>query len=104
VISTITATRTASGFTVTIVGYSSTRNLSTANFTFNGTNLGTTTLSIPVDAIFSPWYQSAASSQFGSNFSYSQTFSTSNPQAVTSVTATLVNSAGTSTAATANLQ
>lgn len=104
VISTITATRNSTGFTVTIVGYSSTRALSTANFTFNGTGLGTTSLSVPVDAIFSPWYQSSTSSQFGSNFTYTQPFTTSNPQAVTSVSVTLVNAVGTSAAASANLQ
>jgi len=104
VISSITATRTAGGFTVTVIGYSSTRTLTSANFTFNGTNLGTTSLSVPVDAIFSPWYQSSASSQFGSNFTYTQPFTTTNPQAITSVTVTLVNSVGTSNSLTANLQ
>lgn len=104
VISSITATRTGSGFTVTIVGYSSTRTLTTANFQFNGTNLATTNLSLPVDAIFSPWYQGSASNQFGSNFTYTQPFTTANPAAVTSVTVTLVNSTGTSSGATANLQ
>ena len=103
-ISSIAATRTSSGFTVTIIGYSSTRTLTTANFQFNGTNLATTSLSIPVDAIFSPWYQSSTSNQFGSNFTYTQPFTTGNPGAITSVTVTLVNSAGTSPGATANLQ
>ncbi|HKE21036.1 MAG TPA: putative Ig domain-containing protein [Bryobacteraceae bacterium] len=104
VISSITATRNSGGFTVTIIGYSSTRALATANFTFSGAGLGTTSLSIPVDAIFSPWYQSSTSSQFGSNFTYTQTFTTNSPQAVTSVTASLVNAVGTSATASANLQ
>jgi len=104
VISTITAVRNSTGFTVTITGYSSTRALSTANFTFSGTNLGTTSLAIQVDPIFSPWYQSSTSSQYGSNFTYTQPFTTSNPQAVTSVSVTLVNAAGTSASASATLQ
>jgi hypothetical protein len=104
VISSVTATRTSSGFTVTVVGYSSTRALGTANFTFNGTNLATTTLTLQVDAIFSPWYQSSASAQFGSNFTYTQPFTTANPGAVTSVTVTLTNTVGTSGPATATLQ
>jgi len=104
VISSITATRNSGGFTLTIIGYSSTRALATANFTFSGAGLGTTSLSIPVDAIFSPWYQSSTSSQFGSNFTYTQTFTTNSPQAVTSVTASLVNAVGTSATASANLQ
>jgi len=88
---------------VTVTGYSSTLSLTTANFQFNGTNLGTTTLSITVSSIFSPYFQSSAA-QFGSNFVYTQPFTTANPQAVTSVTVTLVNATGTSAAATANLQ
>ena len=71
---------------------------------FNGTNLGTTTLSVPVNTIFASWYQSSAAGQYGSNFTYTQPFTTSNPQAVTSVTVTLVNGVGTSPAAGATLQ
>jgi hypothetical protein len=104
VISSVTATRNGSGFTVAITGYSSPRSLATANFTFSGTNLGTTTLSIPVDTIFTSWYQSSSSSQYGSNFSYTQPFNTSNPQAVTSVSVTLVNASGTSAPGSANMQ
>jgi hypothetical protein len=102
-IASITAAITSTGFTVSIVGYSSTLALSTANFTFNGTNLGTTSLSVPVSTIFASWYQSSAAGQYGSNVLYTQPFTTSNPQAVTSLTVTLVNSVGSSTAASANL-
>lgn len=103
-ISSITATRTSTGFTVTIVGYSPTLALTTANFTFSGTNLGTTSLSVPVSTIFSSWYGSASAGQYGSNFTYTQPFTTSNPQAVTSVSVTLANGVGTSAASSANLQ
>jgi hypothetical protein len=103
-IASMTAVRNSTGFTVTIVGYSSTLALTTANFTFNGTNLGTTTLSIPVSTIFASWYQSSTAGQYGSNFTYTQPFTTSNPQAITSVTVTLVNGVGTSAVASANLQ
>lgn len=103
VISSITATRNSSGFTVTITGYSSTLALTTANFQFTGTNLETTTLSIPVSSIFGPYFQTSPT-QFGSNFIYTQPFTTTNPQAVTAVTVTLVNGTGTSAGATANLQ
>jgi hypothetical protein len=103
-ISSVTATRNSTGFTVTIIGFSSTRALSSATFSFNGTNLATTSLPIPVDAIFNSWYQSSASTQFGSNFTYTQPFNTSNPQAVSSIAVSLANSAGTSATATANVQ
>jgi len=103
-IASITAVRNSTGFTVTIVGYSSTLALNTANFTFTGTNLGTTSVSIPVNTIFATWYQSSAATQYGSNFTYTQPFTTSNPQAVTSVALTLVNGVGTSASASANLQ
>lgn len=104
-ISSITATRNSTGFTVTIVGYSSTLAITTANFTFNGTNLGTTSLSVPVNTIFASWYGSAAAGQYGSNFTYTQPFNTSSSsQAVTSVAVTLVNGVGTSASMSANLQ
>lgn len=104
-ISSITATRNSTGFTVAIVGYSSTLAITTANFTFNGTNLGTTSLSVPVNTIFASWYGSAAAGQYGSNFTYTQPFNTSSSsQAVTSVAVTLVNGVGTSASMSANLQ
>jgi hypothetical protein len=56
-------------------------------------------------ATFSAWYQSAASLNFGSNFTFSVPISfTGSLNAIGSVSVTLVNSAGTSAAVTATRQ
>ena len=108
VITSITATRTSTGFTVTIVGYATSRDVTTANFTFSatsGANLQTSQLSVTVSSIFAPWYSSAPSAPFGSQFTFTQPFTvTGSNSAILSVSATLTNSVGTSSAASANLQ
>ncbi len=108
VITSMTATRSSTGFTVTIVGYATSRDVTTANFQFSatsGSNLGTTQLAAPVSSIFAPWYSSAASAPYGSQFTFTQPFTvTGNNSAILSVSATLTNSVGTSSAASANLQ
>jgi hypothetical protein len=106
VIVSVTATRTSSGFTVSINGYTSTRELTQANFTFNpatGANLQTASLTVSVGALFAPWLQ--GSQVIGSQFLYSQPFTVSgNLQAVASITVTLTNTQGSSQPATATLQ
>jgi hypothetical protein len=108
VITSITATRGSTGFTVTVIGYSPSRDVSSASFTFSaasGSSLGTTQLTVPVSAIFAPWYSSAASAPFGSQFTFTQPFTvTGSGTAIVSVTVTLTNSVGTSPAASATLQ
>ncbi|MGA3016229.1 MAG: putative Ig domain-containing protein [Bryobacteraceae bacterium] len=108
VITSMTATRTSTGFTVTIVGYATSRDVTTANFTFSataGANIGTSQLSVSVSSIFAPWYSSAPSAPYGSQFTFTQPFTvTGSNTAILSVSATLVNSVGTSPAASANLQ
>jgi hypothetical protein len=104
----ITATRTSNGFTVTIVGYSPTRQLTQATFQLtaaSGSTLSSSTVTIPVDSLFTAWYQNSASAQYGSQFTYTQPFTISgSPQAVASVSVTLTNSVGTSQSASATLQ
>ena len=108
VISSITATRNSTGFTVVIVGYASSRDLTQAAFQFTattGTNLQTSSLTVPIDTIFNPWYASAASAPYGSQFTFTQPFTVQgNPQSVVSVTVTMTSKVGTSAPATANLQ
>jgi hypothetical protein len=107
-ITSMTAARTSTGFTVTITGYATSRDVTTANFQFSaasGQSLGTSQLAVPVNSIFAPWYSSAASAPFGSQFTFTQPFTvTGSNSAILAVTATLVNSVGTSPAASANLQ
>ena len=108
VITSMTAARTSTGFTVTIVGYATSRDVTTANFTFSatsGSNLGTTQLAVAVSSVFAPWYSSAPSAPYGSQFTFTQPFTvTGSNTAILSVSATLTNSVGISPAASANLQ
>ena len=108
VISSITATRNSTGFTVVIVGYASSRELTQASFQFtatSGTNLQTGSLTVPIDALFATWYASSASAPFGSQFTLTVPFTVQgSPQSILSVTATLTSKVGTSAPASANLQ
>jgi Bacterial Ig-like domain (group 3) len=86
--------------TVVINGFSNTRDMTQATFIFTGSDaqsLGSAQVQIPVTSLFSPWYTSAASDQYGSEFTYTQNFQLSKPDAnITGVSATLANSIGTS--------
>jgi hypothetical protein len=103
----LTAVRNANGFTVTLTGYVTDREMTQAVFQFTagtGSNLQTTTLTVPLDAQFSQYFSSAGATATGSQFTYSQTFTvTGSTQAVVSVTVTLSNKIGTSAPATATL-
>jgi hypothetical protein len=78
-----------------------------ANFTFTpatGSNLQTTTLTVPLDAMFAQYFSSAGATATGSQFTFTQSFTvTGSTQAVTSVTVTLVNKLGNSAPATATV-
>ncbi len=106
VISSVKLVRSGDSLTVIVDGFSSTRDLSKAIFTF--TPSGTATLSdsvVPVDvsSAFTTWYNNTASDQYGSAFSYTQTFTLNNSASnIKSVSVTLTNSVGTSTAVSAN--
>jgi hypothetical protein len=108
---------TSSGFTVEVVANSSPRDLKTATFAFNaapGTTIsGTTTFSVDVSSLMSGWYTSGSpcpppnttalpcNQQFGSVFLLKVPFTFSgSSSAISSVTVTLTNSVGTSTAVT----
>jgi hypothetical protein len=99
-------TLTASGTTLTVVihGYSNTREVSSAVFDFTaatGDTLATPTVTIPATTIFSNWFGDATSDSYGSTFTYTQIFDTSNDAStVGSVKVTLTNSVGTSVAST----
>ena len=91
---------TSGGFNVAIVGYSTPRDLSSAQVTFTptpGTNLGTTQLSIPLTDAATQWFQGAEGQASGSTFRLTIPFTvTGGTNAVASVTVTLTNSVGTS--------
>ena len=106
VITRLAITRTAAGFDVNVTGYSTTREVAQAIFRFNpaaGATLQTSETTMAVDAVFSRWYNDAASRGFGSQFTFTQTFNIQGQAAdVASVTVILVNAAGRSEAATAS--
>ena len=108
VISSVTSARNPTGFTVTINGYASSRELTQATFQFGGaagSTLQTTQLAVTVDALFTQWYTSSAAAPFGSQFTFTQPFTVQgSTQSVASVTVTLTNRVGTSSPVTANLQ
>jgi hypothetical protein len=101
VITSVAFTNSSDGkITVVISGFSNTRDMNQAEFVFTGTGAGhlsSTKVDVPATALFSPWYSSSASDQYGSEFTYTQNFQLSKPDAgVTGVSVTLANSVGTS--------
>jgi sugar lactone lactonase YvrE len=104
-ISTAAIARSGKTLTVTIDGFSNTRELSTATFHFtaaSGNTISTPDITAPVATEFANWFTSAASNTYGSTFSYTQTFDLNNDAStVGSVTVTLVNSVGDSLQGTA---
>lgn len=106
VITSLTATFSSSTLTVSTTGYSTTRELTQAVFTFNpatGANLQTTTLTVPLSSLFAPWFSS--NQVVGSQFLYTQQFTIQGSnQAIASVTVTLANTQGNSQSMTANVQ
>ena len=104
----VTAARTSTGFTVTVVGYATSRELTQATFQFTGaagSNLQTPTVTIPVDQAFAQWFASGDSAQYGGQFKFTQSFNIQgDTQAIASVSVTLASKAGASTPVTAQLQ
>jgi len=91
--------------TVTIQGYSSTREVSSAIFTFTpiaGATIDNSPVTVDVSTDFSSWFSQEGSDQYGGAFAYTQTFNLSggNASTVASVSVTLTNSVGTSNSVT----
>jgi len=107
VITNVVASTTSGGIEVDVTGFSNTRDMTSATFTFQaaaGTTLTSPTVTITVNQLFSTWYSNAASAQYGSQFTFAQPFNISgNASGITSVSVTLTNSIGTSTAMSASV-
>jgi hypothetical protein len=105
----------ASSFTLLVIGYSTTRSLTSVNVTFNpapGYNLGTSQATIDVSQVASLWFQSTSSQSFGGQFQISIPFVLTGPtpaagktllQAIASVSATVSNSVGSSNSLQVNV-
>jgi hypothetical protein len=100
VITKVSATATTGGFTISVVGYSTPRQVTQAVFQFTpvaGATLSATTFTIPTTSLFAAWYASTAAAPYGSEFTYTQPFTfPGNAIPVTSVSVTLSNNQGNS--------
>ena len=100
--------RSASSFELLITGYSTPRTLSSITLSFTqaqGKSLQTSSLSLDASTAFTSWYQSAASTATGSQFTASVTINVSgDATAVQSVSVTATNSQGASGPVSVSLQ
>lgn len=96
---------TTGGFSISVTGRSTPRNMTSALFHFTaptGTTLASADVTVPLTNAFTNWYGSSASTPFGSTFTMTVQFTFTGPvgQTVpyTTVTVTLTNSVGASNA------
>ncbi|MBL8173254.1 MAG: IPT/TIG domain-containing protein [Bryobacterales bacterium] len=104
VISSLTLERAANGFTLTIIGFATTREMGelTAEATpAAGRTLQTTRYVVPLTDVFRAWYASPQSLPFGTQFRLTAPFS-GDASAIQSLSVRLRNSAGESAARTVN--
>lgn len=105
VVNSVTLTRSGNDITIAILGLSSTRDMTQAEFHFtpaSGASLKTTDLTVDLTAPFTTWYQSTSSDDFGTTFLYTQPFTlSSDAKSVGEVSVTLTNSKGASQPGTA---
>ena len=106
VIRTLKLVKSDIGFEVWITGYAPSRELTQAAVSFTGTagsNLQTTSVTVPLSTPASQWFQDVGSQQYGSQFTIVQPFTViGTANAVTSVSVTLSNSIGTSAGVSAS--
>jgi hypothetical protein len=106
-VTSVTVTPGGSGFTVVVVGFDPTRAITQVTFAFTpaaGYTLQTSTVTIPAQTLFTAWYQSSAAVPFGSQFSFTISFTVSESiNSIASVTVTLTNPTGTSSGVTASV-
>ncbi len=103
-ITSVSLTRSGNTLSVKIIGYSNSREMTSATFNFtaaNGDSVAQTQESVSVSTLFNAWYSNPTSDQYGSEFGYTQQFQLSqNASTIASVTVTLTNSSGTSVTGT----
>lgn len=101
----VTGSRVSGGLRVQIIGYSTERRVTNAEFSFDiratdGTQR--VSLSRPVEVDFDAWYQSPESLPFGGTFLFEQVFSVQgDANAIDAVTITLTNGLGSTTSSRA---
>ncbi len=94
---------TTSGFSISVTGRSTPRNMTSALFHFTsptGTTLASADITVPLTSAFTTWYGSSNSINYGSTFTMMVQFSFTGPVGetvpYTTVTVTLTNSVGAS--------
>ena len=94
--------RSANGFSVQIVGFATSREVTQAVFRFRAAsgNLSQSEVTVPVESLFTTWFQDTASSRFGSQFTFTQPFTIQNgdANAITPESVVLTNRVGSATA------
>ena len=114
----VVSAKTANSITLLVTGYATGRSITQMDFQFTAVSsetLGTSKVTIPVEPTFNAWYQSAASAAYGSQFTATVPFNfagdikdTQNigsvADTVQSVSVTLTNRQGVSTAQSATLK
>jgi hypothetical protein len=104
-ITSATVTRTSGGFNLVVVGYATSREMVSATIGFTaaaGVTLSSSQATVPLAAVFTTWYQSSASTPYGSQFSLTMPFTFSSSTApLTSVSVQLTNAQGNSTTVSA---
>ena len=88
----------AGGFELVITGYSTTREVTSATFTFtpaSGSRLESTQATVQTESAARQWFNDTASNGFGGQFTFTQPFTISNAT-LSEVSVTLTNSQGTS--------
>jgi hypothetical protein len=96
-------TRSANGIGIQITGFATAREVTQATFNFGAASGQTlqpsaSQITVPVDALFGPWFQNATNSAYGSQFVFTQSFSIQgDASAVTPQSVTLANRKGTTT-------
>ena len=107
-VTSVSAVRTPGGLDVQMIGYAPVRRVTNIEFTFHlkaGVTPQTVTLPRNVEGDFAAWYRSAASTSFGSTFSFLQSFTVQGDVSlIDSVTVRITNAQGSTTAGPARLQ
>ena len=100
------SSRSTSGFEIELIGFSTPRSLTQLDFRFtprSGSNLGTTTFTLPLGPSSTTWFQSATSKEFGSSFRLVIPFTVQGDvNAIQSISATLSNAVGASNSMSIN--
>ena len=101
----VAAVRTTTGIDVQIIGYATSRRVTSVEFTFDVKGESPKTLTKSVDMDFANWYKTPASIAFGSSFSFVQSFQvTGNTNSILDVTVRLINAQGSTSSGVVKLQ